>query len=178
MLKLLHACVFLCFGWNVCYNDIIIINIWCSEVGFGLLHPSCWQWQWGPDAWTTRWVLLSVSLNASYLSAAEGPDSSQVIHTWQGISLWINSHIGKWITCHLMNERTQICTDLRTDSTNTLNAFKWIQATNTSLKFTFSQRTKIPYGGGTHICYTIQHTQTLQIADMMFDLHIVPSYEG
>lgn len=80
-----------------------------------------------------------------------------------------------------MNERTQIstviCTDLRTDSTNTLNAFKWIQATNTSLKFTFSQFTKIPYGGSMHINNTLQHTQTLQKAGMMSDSRIVLSCE-
>lgn len=34
--------------------------------------------------------------------------------------------------------------DLRADSTNTLSAFRWIQATNISLKFSFSQRTKTP----------------------------------
>lgn len=37
-----------------------------------------------------------------------------------------------------------LSTYLRTDSTKTLKAFTWIQATNASLKFTFSQRSKGP----------------------------------
>lgn len=75
-----------------CNNDKIMSNVWGSASGFGLLHLSCWQWQWGPDAWTARRVLLSVSLNASCPSAAEEPDSSSVIHTWQGTSLRVSSH--------------------------------------------------------------------------------------
>lgn len=39
---------------------------------------------------------------------------------------------------------TLVFTHLRTDSTKTLKAFTWIQATNASLKFTFSQRSKGP----------------------------------
>lgn len=58
------------------------------------------------------------------------------------------------------NERKSLSTDLRTDSTNTLNAFKWIQATNTELKFTFSQRTKIACRGSIHVLYTTIDTQT------------------
>lgn len=128
----------------------------CLKQWHWLLHLSCWQW--GPDAWTVRRALLAVSLNASCLSAAEEPDSSLVIHTWREILKCAISHVeitGKWlISCHFFinaerkwEEITDfISTDLRADSTNTLSAFKWIQATNNSLKFTFSQRTKIPWG--------------------------------
>lgn len=71
-----------------------------------------------------------------------------------------------------------ISTDLRADSTNTLNAFKWIQATNTSLKFNFSHRTKTPCGGDMHIYNTLRHTQLYSgPAYMMFDSHIAPSCE-
>lgn len=56
-----------------------------------------------------------------------------------------------------------ISTDLRADSTNTLNAFKWIQATNTSLKFSFSQRTKIPWGRDMQIYNKLKHRHTYAI---------------
>lgn len=76
----------------------------CLKQWHWLLHLSCWQW--GPDAWTVRRALLSVSLNASCLSAAEEPDSSSVIHTWREILWWAISHIeitGKWlISCHFL----------------------------------------------------------------------------
>lgn len=59
--------------------------------------------------------------------------------TVPGRQLWILTSIGTSASTACLP------TYLRTDSTKTLKAFTWIQATNASLKFTFSQRSNGPY---------------------------------
>jgi len=51
-------------------------------------------------------------------------------------------------------------TNLRTDSTNTLNAFTWIQAQKHSLKFTFSHLTN----GPCKEAFTLNPNSTLSVS--------------
>lgn len=98
--------------------------------------------------------ILLVGLQQHGLEVHGQPVPAEVAAPWrQGYSRKplldqphsINKQVRMWTLSSTNKNKERY---LRTDSTNTLSAFMWIQAMNASLKFTFSHRTSGPYWDG------------------------------